>query len=308
MQPERDRGASAPAEAGDETLVDSPTVAASPAALATTSSPPSGPLSSGTMPTEGEASAPSLGSAPSASLAVTSVAQPLETMRMQEVQRTRAFIRMAFGLAVLVAVMLAFVGGDEAAKKLLYGACGCVVVAATWLGWMLRTDRGYTMARTLIAAYACIFGAFAGVWFFGVFSPAPTILPFGLFFFSAAQSFGATLAVYLTCAAGYAALGALLMSGALADRGLVSAQSLSTLNQGVIVVVVEATLLATFLRPRDTKATLDAIEHHDAPSAALRSARRSSRKRARISAGRYERGGLGRFTDATFGSVPASAS
>src|SRR5262245_44990503 len=110
----------ASSEAGD-TVVDGPTKAASPAALAGSLPPPSAPsLSAAT-----DASAPSLGGS-GASIAPTSIAQPLEALRRQEIARTRSFLRMAFALAVLVGLMLLVVSGDPTAKAVLGVAIGTV--------------------------------------------------------------------------------------------------------------------------------------------------------------------------------------
>ena len=87
----------------------------------------------------------------------------------------------------------------------------------TWLGRALREDTTYTTRRVLPVALACVFGALCGIYYFGVFSPAAVALPFGLYFFSAAQDFRATLFVFLGCAVGYLALGVLVMTGLILD-------------------------------------------------------------------------------------------
>src|SRR5205814_428191 len=136
----------------------------------------------------------------------------------EEIGRTRAFVRLAAAFAVLVAIVLPFIGGDPFAKKVFYGGLSTVVVSCAWLGWIIRKDEGYTVGRALLAGFFCVFAAFSGVYFFGVFSPAAAVIPFGLCFFSSGESVRGTLAIWLTCAAIEAALGVLLVTGAIADR------------------------------------------------------------------------------------------
>ena len=257
-------------------------------------------------PPESESSSPSLdarSSSSSSSSFSTSVGTPAETMHLEEIGRTRIFIRYAMGMAVATGVLSPFVGGDAVGKRFLYAGLLCIVAAASWLAYELRDDAGYTIERVLVAAYGCMAGAFCGIWFFGVYSPAPIILPFGLYFFSAAQSFRATLSVYLTCACAYFFMCAMTWSGIAIDHGVLRGDALGPADRAVVVVLVEATLLATFLAARNTRlATIRAIELHD------KAVRGIAQREALLEEARQDlqaamrAGGLGRFTDATLGS------
>ena len=284
-------------------IVEPPTIANSSSPKVVASTPPSPSADqSGGVSTVSPTSAPSL-AVGSSSIAQTSLVAPIETLRLQEIARTRAFVRLAFALSVAVGVLAIFIGGDPLAKRVLYIGLGTVCSGIAWLGWLLRRDEGYTVGRALIAAYAAMMGAFCSIYFFGAFSPAPMVLPFGLFFFSAAQSFRATMAVYVTCALLQAALMIAMMTGLLVDRGLISAGAIRPLDQSAVVVTVELILLATFLIARATRqATLDAIERHDHAvrgiaqrEALLREAKQDLERALKF-------GGLGRFTETTLGS------
>jgi serine/threonine-protein kinase len=251
-------------------------------------------------------SAPSidLGSSSSASTsASTSVGTPIETMHLEEIGRTRIFVRYAMALAIAVGVASPLAGGDSTAKAVLYVGLGVIVAVTAWLGWLLREDSGYTIGRVLVAAYGCMIGAFCGIWFFGVFSPAPIILPFGLYFFSAGQSRRATFAVFASVAASYFALCVLEWAGVLADHGIIRADGLTPADRGIVVLLVEATMLATYLTSKTARsAMLRALELHDKAlrgiaqrEALLEEARQDLQAALRA-------GGLGRFTDATLGS------
>src|ERR1019366_3329641 len=159
-------------------------------------------------------------------------------------------------------------GGDRIAQGVLFFGLFCVLVPMSWLARALRNDANYTTTRALPVALSSVFGAMCGIYYFGVFSPAVVALPFGLYFFSAAQDFRATLTVFLGCAIGYLALAVFVMTGAVADRGLIvpvgNGGAGGMVVQAVVVAMVETILFATLLIERSTRdLTLLAIERHD---------------------------------------------
>ncbi len=233
----------------------------------------------------------------------TSLATAVETLRVQEVAQTRAFIRLVLVLAAVTAACLCVVGGDPLAKRVLVASQLPIVGMAAWLGWTLGRDDEYRAGRIVTSAFAAVLGAFGGIYFFGVFSPAPVVLPLGLYFFSGAKSRTATLSVFATCAIGYAALALAIGSGLLRDRGLVRGDGLGLVDRGVVLTLVEVTMLIPYLNARASRAaTLSAIERHDRVirglaqrEALLREAREELERALRS-------GGMGRFSDTTLGS------
>ena len=273
-----------------------------PPPLHPSATPPPLPASGAGADQSGPHSASIAGGSGSTSIAATSISAPLETLRVQEIHRTRAFIKLALGLAVTVGALTLLGGGDPLGKRVILVGLGAIALAAMWLAWMIRSDEGYTLGRTLTAAYVCIFGAFCAIYFFGVFSPAPMVLPFGLFFFSAAQSFRATVAVYVTCAVAQGALMVATMTGVLVDRGLISGSSLRPFDQVVVFITVELVMLATFVLSRATRrATLDAMERHDRAVRGIAQREALLREVKQDLDRALKSGGLGRFTDTTLG-------
>jgi serine/threonine-protein kinase len=249
-----------------------------------------------------DASGPSvaLGAGSSSTISVTTA---VETMRLQEIGRTRMFAKLALLLTAVVALSIIPIKGDPLAKIVLWIGIVPVMASMSWLWWLLRDEAAYRIGRVLVGGYACLIGAFCGIYFFGAFSPAPVVLPFGLYFFSSAQDLRATLSIYLTCAMGYAVLVIGILSGAFVDRGLVTASNVGTTEQALMLVLVEMILLVTFLSSRSTRsATLHAIERHD------RVVRGLAQREALLIEARQELeralafGGMGRFTDTTLGS------
>ena len=144
---------------------------------------------------------------------------------------------------------------------------------------------------------------FTGIHFFGVFSPAPVIVPFGLYFFSLAQSFRATLFAWLTCTVLYAVMFALTVGGVMPDVGVVRGTALPLFDALAMFGIVEAIWLATFVLGRATRrASLQAVEKHDVAvrrlatrEALLREARQELEMALQV-------GGVGRYTDMVLGS------
>ncbi|MGZ3424875.1 MAG: serine/threonine-protein kinase [Polyangiales bacterium] len=233
----------------------------------------------------------------------TSVITARETLHIQEIAQTRAFVRLAMALAVVVAIFIFFLGGDRTARTILHAFLGGVVLSCGWLAWSLRHDEGYKIEKVLVCAFVCVSAAFAAVYYFGVFSPAVVIIPFGLCFFSAGASTRGTLGVLLLCALIELFLGASIAAGALPDRGIVRAEHVSAFEKLAIVTLIEAIFLATYLIMRASRAaTLHAIELHDQALAQV-SQREALLKEARQDLrAALEAGGLGRYSDHTIGS------
>ena len=232
----------------------------------------------------------------------TSLITAKETLELQEIHRTRMFVRVAIFMAAIQALALAFVGGDRVAKGIFLCTLATTVAACVWIAWFLRQDAGYTTRRATIVAYATVLAASGGVWFYGVFSPAPVIIPFGVYFFSAGQDRRMTTAVYATCAGVYVLFAALLLSGAVTDHGLVHPVALTLVERVVIIVVVETIYLASFVVARSSReAMLYAIERHDVVvrglaqrDALLKEARQDLVQALHV-------GGIGRYTGEVVG-------
>ncbi len=234
---------------------------------------------------------------------VTSVITPRETLHLQEIGRTRAFGIVSVVFAAVVLAALPLVGGDAVAKGVFAGALAVIAVGNGWLAWSLRGDAAYSIAFTTVVALLTVFGGFTGIWFFGVFSPAPMVLPFGIAFFSVGQSARAVLGVYVACALVQLGLMLLVTFGGVHDPGLVRADALGGVERLVVVAMVQATLLATYVVQRRTRAaTLYAIEQHDAVVRSLAQRDALLLEARQELAQALQGGGLGRWTDQTVGS------
>ena len=234
---------------------------------------------------------------------VTSVITPRETLHFQEIARTRMFAELVIAFMALVMLTLLFVGGDPGAKRLFLASLVAIAASCVWLRWRLRTDEGFSVVQTTSVAYVTIVGAFTGIWFFGVFSPAPMILPFGIAFFSINQSARAVVSVYLTCAVLLLGLTLGVLVGVMPDQGMIRTVGLNHVEQGVFIVLMQATLFVTFHMQRQARvATLTAIEQHDKVVRSL------AHRDALLAEARHDldqalaAGGLGRWSEEVLGS------
>jgi serine/threonine-protein kinase len=181
------------------------------------------------------------------------------------------------------------------------------VAASLWLLHAMRRAPGYTPARALATGVVCMAAAFAGVAFFGVFSPAVVVVPFGLYFFSLSQSERAVYGIAACCGVGFAGLALAAHAGVLPE-GIVASTAVAASDKVVIVMMVEAVLMATLLAARATRgAALRAVERHD------RLVRELAHREVLLGEARKNlehalaRGGVGRYTDEILGSYRLGA-
>src|SRR5438132_1097155 len=99
------------------------------------------PPPSGTTAIEGGSQPTSRGASSS------SLVTARETLLLQEIHRTRTFLRIAIGLALSQGITVLATGGDAAAASVVLAACAIVVLVCGVVLFTIRTDEGYTIAR-----------------------------------------------------------------------------------------------------------------------------------------------------------------
>jgi serine/threonine-protein kinase len=269
---------------------DAPTAAASPVGLAVRTAQPS------QRPPE---TTSAVGTSSSHGTSHTSAR---ETLLAEEIDRTRVFAAVAGVFAIFAGALIPLLGGDRTAKGVFAAALLVMIASCGMLLRALRRDDGYTQWRAVAFMYVGTMTGFAAIWYFGVFSPAVAIIPFGIAFYGLGQSSRRILVAYGFCACFYALLAGLVLSGVLPDEGMVQVPGLEPLSKIVVVVLIEGVFLATFLLQRRTRlATLAAIERHDRAVRAV-SQRDALLREAKLDlAQAIQAGGLGRWSDGTLG-------
>ena len=227
----------------------------------------------------------------------------LEAMRHWEVNRTRVFLRWVSLLVIALPGAMQVLGGDPIARALLYGGVALAAVTMGWLYWDLRDPSRYSLGKVLVAAYSGVLATVAGIYYFGVFSPAPACVTMGIYFFSLGGTRRSTILLYAVNACALAALAIAIASGWIADRGLIKAESFTPLQMLVLQGAVQILYLCSFVIARAThNAMVGAIDRLQAAMRAL-GAREALLLEARQDLDRaLEVGGPGRFTGQRLGS------
>lgn len=225
-----------------------------------------------------------------------------DTLHLRDVGRTRYFLRVSFAMALIVAAPLPWMGGNGTVKAVLAVSMLATAVATLLLDRQLRDPQVYYMKRLLLCGYTCVAGAFCGVLYYGVFSPAPVVIPYGLYFFSLSQGFRRAFGVFVVCAVGYFGLALLITFGALPDPGVLQPADVTQADRLGATAVTEALIVGTYLIARlSRRATDEALAQHDRAVRAL-AGREALLHEARLDLDRVLRArGLGRFAEQEIG-------
>ena len=172
----------------------------------------------------------------SASASATS--SPVEAMKLDEVARTRVFLQTVFVLCAGGIIVALSTAGDHVAKVVvLVGSVGAALGALVVIG-LTRDPARYEPARLVVPALLIVFGSMSGVYYWGAGSPVAAMLVYGIYFFSLGADRRITTAMYALVAATHGVLGIGIMTGVLADHGVVRIDQLRTREQLAIVCIV----------------------------------------------------------------------
>jgi eukaryotic-like serine/threonine-protein kinase len=230
------------------------------------------------------------------------LATAADALFADEVGRTRVFLVLGLVLAGVAALAVLVVGGDLLAVRLVLAGIGVCIAAVLWLLWVTRRGEGYTTARVSTVGLIVVSTAFAGVMYWGVFSPVCALIVLGIYFFSQGASLRAKTAIYLYCSVLHALFGGLVIGGVISDPGLIRAEGATTDQRIASIVIVELIYLCAFVLAHiGRRTTLDAVERLEEAvkavaqrEAVLKEAGQELERAAWI-------GGPGRFTDVTLG-------
>lgn len=232
---------------------------------------------------------------------------PLEAFYFEEFTRTRLFIKVVWGLAVVVLASFPFVGGDPAVKKLMAAATVANALFAGWLWRDLRDASRFSTAKVTAFCVACALTGFVAVVFWGVFSAAPVLVVLGVYYFGRSYSTTAALVNYLVAAVTQAVWSALVIGGVVHDYGLFDGRGRPTLELATAQMMVQGVYLLGYLSARSSrKATLEVLERLEA------AVRQSKQREAFLEEVRQDLNralapGQGRYSDQEIGSYKLGA-
>ncbi len=188
-------------------------------------------------------------------------ATTVETLRAEEVMRTRTFLIVIMILAGVTPPLCLIMGGDPVAQALFLTSCGLMLILAAIYWVLMRDPAWFDPIKALPPAAVGVVTATAACHYFGVFSPAPMMFTLGIYFFSLGSSRAAATAVYVACAIAVAGGMGGVSIGLLPDAGLVPSAAITPVQKIVMGIIVELVLGLTFLFARMSRhATRVAIE------------------------------------------------
>jgi hypothetical protein len=227
---------------------------------------------------------------------------PVETMRREEVERARVFAKMALGVTLSGIVIALSTGGDATARALLLVLSSAAGLATVWVLAITRDPTAYDARRLLAPALVLVMGGMGGVYYWGTVSPIAGLLVYGIYFFSLGADKVVITAIYAAISLTHGVLGVGIMTGALADRGLIRMTGLSTRDQLAFVIIIEFLYFFAFITARlSQRVTLRAVSRLEqavravAQRDVLLVEARAELDRALVV------GGPGRYTDTTIG-------
>ena len=228
---------------------------------------------------------------------------PVEAMRLDEIARTRVFLKVAVFTAV-AGLMAAFVtGGDPIAFWVV--VTGCVVTGGgcAWMLALTRDPARYTPRTILPSAVVIAVGSFAGVYYWGAASPVAAMIVYGIYFFSLGADSRITVTMYALVAILHLLLGVGIVTGVVIDRGIINLGHLGTTDQVTTIAVVEFLYAITYVTARiSQRVTLDTVSKLE------QAVRSVAQREAMLAEARAELdralkvGGPGRYTDQVVGS------
>jgi eukaryotic-like serine/threonine-protein kinase len=253
------------------------------------------------LPTQ-QLSAPRRASA-SVSKASATTSSPVDAMKLDELARTRIFVKVVLALTIGGIIVAVSTGGDPTARiVVLIGSIGSALAALFVLA-ITRDVAAYDQRKLIIPALVIVFGSMAGVYYWGTGSPVAAMLVYGIYFFSLGASRSVTTAMYILVSVIHGVFGLGIITGLLADHGVVRIDHLPTREQVAILCIIESLYFVAYFTARvSQRVTLDAMSQLE------QAVRGNAQRDALLAEARAELdralkiGGPGRYTDQTIGS------
>ena len=233
---------------------------------------------------------------------------PREALLRAEIARTRLHVPIMFILVIASLASLPLIGGWRPAKiafgVAMFVGLGCAVT----LYYLTNDVRRYRERSVLVLYLLAIVSMFVGVYFWGVFSPATTVIVMELFFVGTQRHKRVALTLYLTCALFQGVLSGLVIAGVIPDHGIMQGGSLSVMEAIAGQGMVQVVYLVTFLMARATRREIQrsTVDLHRAVEAVFQREVLLDEARQQLSDA-IRVGGAGRLTGQSLGSFQLGA-
>src|SRR5262249_30022891 len=156
---------------------------------------------------------------------------PIDAMKLDEIARTRFFLKIVLALCAGGLIVAVSTGGDPVAKVVvLVGSIASALSSFAVLA-LTRDVATYDQRKLLLPGLPIVFGSMAGVYYWGTGSPVAAMLVYGIYFFSLGANRSVTTALYALVSMIHGVLGLGIIFGLLDDHGVIRIDHLRTREQ-----------------------------------------------------------------------------
>ena len=234
----------------------------------------------------------------------TTLTTATDALRDEEVERTRAFLRMGWALAAGVFAIAFVVPGNRELAEVLLAVVGLGVMGSVWLDRRLRRTTRFDQRELVPLAFICVISGELGILYVGHFSAAPLVTVLGLYFFCRTESLTAAVATYAIAAGAHGIESVLIILGVIHDPGFYPVRHHTSIEAEIAGhAIIQAGYLMGFVMARlGRRTSLLAIEQLQEAT------RMAAQREAQVEELRQDLdralkiGGPGRFTGHVVGS------
>ncbi len=149
----------------------------------------------------------------------TTLTTAADALHGEEIERTRASVRLGSLVALGVAVAALLTPGDPRIRAALLTTLGLGLLGGVWVERTIVDRTRYQPRMMVLVALTCIVCGQLGIVYVGVTSAAPLVVALGLQFFCRTESLSAAVVVYAAAAGAHALEAALVIGGVIDDPG-----------------------------------------------------------------------------------------
>src|SRR5260221_1080321 len=196
------------------------------------------------------------------SVAAHSLTTAADAMRDEEVERTRLFIRMGWGISIASIGAVPILPAPVATHIAMVTAMLVGIVVSIGFHQRFADPRNYTESALIKLAVMCIINANVAVLYFGAFTISPVILVVGIHFVARTEQERAAKVLFAASAICYVAIAIPLVAGVLDDPGVfATGRALSVGTKLVAALFVLGTYVLAYVTARVfRRASLASIE------------------------------------------------
>ena len=212
-------------------------------------------------------------------------------------------MRVVLALCIGGAIIAVATHGDPIARNVVLIGTALSMIGSLGLLAVTRDPAKYDTSKLLPYGFLIVAGSMTGIYYWGAASPVAAMVVYGVYFFSLGSDRKIITMMYATVSILHGALGAGIMTGVIADRGVINMGGLRTQDQLAIVIIVECLYFIAFFTARtsqrvtlETMGKLESAVRNVAQRDAMLAEARAELDRA------LKVGGPGRFTEQTVGS------